>query len=132
MLQKGLGHLATPYLLLLLVTRYKLPYHKTICYRFQCLQRIPYRKLLIISFYSSLGSTLLLIKRTTIDPLYLWVIRSVYPNLPHMGQKIYHDMLMPLHDTMPSFLNFRRVLDLLEFKNQVSHCFAGNQRFPGV
>ena len=33
LLQKGLGHLATPYLLLLLVTRYKLPYHKTICYR---------------------------------------------------------------------------------------------------
>ena len=29
---KGLGHLAAPYLLLLLVTRYKLPYHKTICY----------------------------------------------------------------------------------------------------
>ena len=30
MLQKGLGHLAAPYLLLLLPTRYKLPYHKTI------------------------------------------------------------------------------------------------------
>src|SRR5215216_4765786 len=26
---------------------------------------------------------------------------------------------VPLHDTMPSFMNFRRVLDLLEFKNQV-------------
>ena len=33
-----------------------------------------------------------------------------------MGQKIYHSMLMPLHDSMPSFMNFRRVLDLLEFK----------------
>ena len=33
LLQKGLGHLAAPYLLLLLVTRYELPYHKTICYR---------------------------------------------------------------------------------------------------
>ena len=32
------------------------------------------------------------------------------------GIKIYHDMLMPLHDSMPSFMNFRRVLDLLEFK----------------
>ena len=33
LLQKGLGHLAAPYLLLLFVTRYKLPYHKTTCYR---------------------------------------------------------------------------------------------------
>ena len=36
------------------------------------------------------------------------------------------------HDSMPSFMNFRRVLDLLEFKNQASQCFAGNQRCPGV
>ena len=62
----------------------------------------------------------------------LWVVRSIYPNLPQMGQKIYNDMLMPLHDSMPSFMNFRRVLDLLEFKNQASQCFAGNQRGPGV
>ena len=34
--------------------------------------------------------------------------------------------------SMPSFMNFRRVLDLLEFKNQASQCFAGNQRCPGV
>ena len=39
---------------------------------------------------------------------------------------------VPLHYTMPSFMNFRRVLDLLEFKNQASQCFAGNQRCPGV
>ena len=62
----------------------------------------------------------------------LWFVRSIYPNLPQMGQNFYHDMLMPLHDSMPSFMNFRRVLDLLEFKNQASHCFAGNQRCPGV
>ena len=62
----------------------------------------------------------------------LWFVRSLYPNLPQMGQIIYHDMLMPLHDTMPSFMNFRRVLDLLEFKNQVSQCFSGNQQCPGV
>ena len=50
-------------------------YHKTICYlQFQCLQKIPYRKPLVISLCSSLGSTLLLIKRTMIYPLYLWVI----------------------------------------------------------
>ena len=76
---KGLGHLAALYLLLLLVARYKLSYHKTICYHlFQYLQRIPCCKPLIISFCSSLGSTLLLIKRTTIDPLYLWVIKTLF------------------------------------------------------
>ena len=37
----------------------------------------------------------------------LWLVGSIYPNLPQMGQKIYHDMLMPLHDSMPSFMNFR-------------------------
>ena len=52
----------------------------------------------------------------------LWFVRSIYPNLPQMGQKVYHAMFMPLHDSMPSFMNFRRVLDLLEFKNQVSQC----------
>ena len=63
------------YLLLLLVSRYNLSYHKTICYHlFQYLHRIPCWKPLIISFCSSLGSTLLLIERTMIDPLYLWVI----------------------------------------------------------
>ena len=50
----------------------------------------------------------------------LWFVRSIYPNLPQMGQKNYHGMLMPLHDSMPSFMNFRRVLDLLEFKSHVS------------
>ena len=62
----------------------------------------------------------------------LWFVRSIYPNLPQMGQNFYHGMLMPLHDSMPSFMNFRPVLDLLEFKNQASQCFAGNQRCPGV
>ena len=46
------------------------------------------------------------------------VVRSIYPNLPQTGQNLYHNMLMPLHDSMPSFMNFRRVLDLLEFKNR--------------
>ena len=48
----------------------------------------------------------------------LWFVRSIYPNLPQMGRNLYHDMLMPLHDSMPSFMNFRRVLDLLEFKTR--------------
>ena len=59
-------------------------------------------------------------------------VRIIYPNLPQMGQNLYHGMLMPLRDSMPSFMNFRRALDLLEFKNQASKCFAGNQRCPGV
>ena len=62
----------------------------------------------------------------------LWFVRSIYPNLPQMGQKIYHGILMPLHDSMPSFMNFIRVLDLLEFKNQACQRFAGNQQSPGV
>ena len=54
-------------------------------------------------------------------------VRTLYPNLPQMGQFFYHGMLMPLHHSMPSFMNVRRVLDLLEFKNKVSQCFAGSQ-----
>jgi len=52
----------------------------------------------------------------------LWFVRSLYPNLPQMGEKIYHGMLMLLHHNMTSFMNFGRVLDILEFKNQVSPC----------
>ena len=59
-------------------------------------------------------------------------VRSIYPNPPQMGQIFYHSMLMPLHDSMSCFMNFRRVLDLLEFKNQASQCFPGNQRCHGV
>ena len=55
-------------------------------------------------------------------------VRSIYQILPQMGQNLYHGMLTPVHDSMPSFMNFRRVLDLLEFRNQASHYFAGNQR----
>jgi len=36
-------------------------------------------------------------------------------------------MLVPLHDSIPSFMNFRRVLDLLEFQNQVSQCLRLSQ-----
>ena len=60
----------------------------------------------------------------------LWSVRSLYPNLLPMGF-FYHVMLMPLHDSMPSFMNFRRVMDLLEFKNRVSQRFASNQQCPG-
>ena len=59
-------------------------------------------------------------------------VRSIYPSLPQMGQNLYHGILMPLYDSMPSFMNFRRVLDLLEFKNQVSQRFSDNQQCPVV
>ena len=62
----------------------------------------------------------------------LQFVRSIYPNLPQRGQNQQHGMLMPLQDSITSFMNFSRVLDLLEFKNQASQCFAGNQRCPGV
>ena len=58
-------------------------------------------------------------------------VRSIYPNLPQMVQNLYNGMLMPLHDSMPSFMIFRWVLDLQEFKNQASQCFVGNLRCPG-
>ena len=41
----------------------------------------------------------------------LWFMRSLYQNLPQMGQNFYHGMLMPLHDSMPSFMNFGRISD---------------------
>ena len=59
-------------------------------------------------------------------------LRSIYPNLPQMGQNLYHDMLKPLRGSMPSFMYIRLVLELLEFKNQASQCFASNQWCPGV
>ena len=31
-------------------------------------------------------------------------------------------MLMPLHDSMPSFMNIERLLDLLELQKQVCQC----------
>ena len=45
-------------------------------------------------------------------------LRIIYPSLPQMGQNLYHAMLMPLRVSMPSFMNIRQVLDLLEFKNR--------------
>ena len=65
----------------------------------------------------------------------LWeppVCEKHIPKPPPNGKIFDHDMLMPLHDSMPSFMNFRRVLDLLVFKNQASQYFAGNQRCRGV
>ena len=49
--------------------------------------------------------------------------RSLYQNLFQFGQCFYLSMLVPWHDTMPSFMIFRRVLDLQELKNQVYQTF---------
>ena len=62
----------------------------------------------------------------------LWFLRSLYPNLPQMAPNFYHVILMLLHASMPSFMNVRRVLDLLEFKNQVSQCLRPEWRLQGV
>ena len=51
---------------------------------------------------------------------------------PKWDKKFTTTCQVPLHDTIPCFMNFRWVLDLLEFKNQVSQRFAGNQQCPGV
>ena len=40
-----------------------------------------------------------------------------------IGQQNYHSMLVPCHDTKPSFMIFMRISDLQELKNQVSQCF---------
>ena len=47
-----------------------------------------------------------------------------------MGQKVYHGMLMALHDSMPNFMNFGRALDLLEVKNQASHVLSAINGAP--
>ena len=73
----------------------------------------------------SLPKTIMLVVR-------ILVCEKHIPNLPQVGQNLYHGMLMPLHDSMPSVMNCRGVLDLLEFKNQASHCYAGNKRCPSV
>ena len=49
--------------------------------------------------------------------------RSLHQGLSQFGQKNYRSMLVPCHDTMPSFMIFRHVLDLQELKNQVSQSF---------
>ena len=49
--------------------------------------------------------------------------RSLHQSLSQFGQKNYRNMLVPCHETMPSFMIFSRVLELQELKNQVSQSF---------
>ena len=60
-------------------------------------------------------------------------LREAYTRTcPKWDKKKFHGMLMRRHDRMPSCMNLRRVLDLLEFKNLASQCFVGIQRCLGV
>ena len=52
--------------------------------------------------------------------------RSLHQSLSQFGQKIYSNMLVPCHDTMPSFMIFRHVFDLQELNNQVSQSFRAS------
>ena len=49
--------------------------------------------------------------------------RSLHQSLSQFGQKNYRSMLVPCHETMPSYMIFSRVLELQELKNQVSQSF---------
>src|SRR3954464_13161218 len=75
---KGLGHLLL----------FSYPFYFACLLPFCCLNKksinnylsvfaaFPYPESLVNTFFSSLGSTLLLIENTTIDPLHLWVIKK--------------------------------------------------------
>ena len=62
-----------------------------------------------------LGTTSLLERSSGLQEAYT----KACPN----SAKIYRSMLVPCHDTVPSFMIFRRVLDIQELKNQVSQSF---------
>ena len=51
------------------------------------------------------------------------VRKRLTPKLVPIRPKKYRSMFVPCHDTMPSFMIFRHVLDLQELKNQVSQSF---------
>src|SRR3954465_14854634 len=76
---KGLGHL------LHLSTIYFPCFYFLVAYTQKPIQSylsvlavIPCPRSLVITFYSSLGSTLLLIEKATIDHLHLWVIKTIF------------------------------------------------------
>ena len=52
--------------------------------------------------------------------------KKLTPKLVPICTNNYRNMLVPCHDTMPSFMIFRHVLDLQELKNQVSQSFPSS------
>ena len=89
---KGLGYLAAYLFLLSLLARYKLSCYQTTRYlQFQHSHTLPYWKLLVISFCSSLGLTLLLIeKRYTWSPILVGHQRRVFINPYNKRDGQYH------------------------------------------
>ena len=51
------------------------------------------------------------------------VCKKPTPKLVPIWPKNYRSMLVPCHETMPSFMIFRRVLEIQELNNQVSQSF---------
>ena len=64
----------------------------------------------------SLGTTSLLVGSSGL-------LEAYTKACPSWTKKIYRNMLVPCHETMPSFMIFRRVLDLQELNNQVFQSF---------
>ena len=58
--------------------------------------------------------------------------RSLHQSLSQFSQKNYRKMLVPCHDTMPSFMIFRRVLELQELKKLSFSIFSTEPRCPDV
>ena len=59
------------------------------------------------------------------------LVRSLYPNLPQMGQKNYHGMLMPLHDSMPSSMNFQTSFGFTRIKKTMYLNVSGRVTVAG-
>ena len=60
-------------------------------------------------------------------------LQKAYSNAcPKFGQNIYRSMLVPCHETMASFMIFRRVLDLHEIKKSSFSIFPVEPRRPDV
>ena len=59
-------------------------------------------------------------------------VRSICPNLPKWDKICTTTCWCRSMIACQVSWNFRRVFDLLEFKNEATQCFAGNQRCNGV
>ena len=59
-------------------------------------------------------------------------VRSIYPNLPQMGQNFYHGMLMPLHYSIAKYHEFQMSFGFTRIsKPGISMC-AAEWRWQGV
>ena len=100
---KRIGYLAELLLILSLLARYILScYQTTPLLTILALADITLLKPLVIYFCSSLGSTLLLIEKATIYPIYLWVINpKVCGKLLTLHRKGNGVDVEALHDRIP-------------------------------